>query len=111
MMNAKEKQRLKKIKKRLEYLRGELRAERISYDELHELQDLATYIDPGDVELLEPAGVPESREERQIDPFKKWMVESNLNTIAKGVPMETQVAILRANGYASIADAVEKAAK
>lgn len=108
---AKEKQRLKQIKKRLEHLRGELRAERISYGELAELQDLATYIEPGDVELLEPAGVPESLEERQFDPFKKWMVESNLKTIAEGVPMETQVAILRGNGYASIADAVEKALK
>lgn len=44
----------------LEYLRGELRAERISYGELHELQSLAQHIDAGDVELLEAAGVPES---------------------------------------------------
>lgn len=49
-----------KIRKRLEYLRGELRAERISYGELAELQDLAKYIESGDVELLEAAGVPES---------------------------------------------------
>lgn len=49
----------KKQKARLEYLRTELRAERISYEELMELQDLAEYIEPGDVELLEPAGVPE----------------------------------------------------
>jgi hypothetical protein len=47
------------IHDRLEYLRGELRAERISYGELFELQDLADHIDPGDVELLEAAGVPE----------------------------------------------------
>lgn len=44
---------------RLEYLRGELRAERISYGEICELQSLAAYIPPGDVELLEAAGVPE----------------------------------------------------
>jgi hypothetical protein len=44
---------------RLEYLRGELRSERISYGELSELQDLVPFIDPGDVELLEAAGVPE----------------------------------------------------
>lgn len=44
---------------RLEYLRGELRAERISYGELHELQTLALNIDPDDVELLEAAGVEE----------------------------------------------------
>lgn len=46
-------------RKRLEYLRGEIRAERISYGEIAELQSLAPYIDPGDVELLEWAGVPE----------------------------------------------------
>ena len=50
---------LKAIKERLEYLRGELRGECISYGELAELQCLAEYIDPDDVELLEPAGVPE----------------------------------------------------
>jgi hypothetical protein len=47
------------IQQRLEFLRAELRAERISYDELHELQSLAAYIDPDDVELLQAAGVPE----------------------------------------------------
>lgn len=52
------------IKERLEELRGELRAERISYGELAELQDLAEHIDPSDVELLEPAGVPEFEPER-----------------------------------------------
>jgi len=46
-------------KRRLEYIRGELRAERISTGELIELQSLAMYIDADDVELLEPAGVPE----------------------------------------------------
>ena len=49
-------------KERLEYLRGELRAERISYGELVELQSLASHIAPGDVELLEAAGVPEHQE-------------------------------------------------
>jgi len=44
---------------RLEYLRGELRAERISYGELAELQGLVGVIGDGDVELLEAAGVPE----------------------------------------------------
>lgn len=51
------------IRERLEYLRGELRAERISYGELAELQGLAEHIEPGDVELLEAAGVPEFPEE------------------------------------------------
>lgn len=48
---------------RLEYLRGELRAERISYGELAELQSLVAFIEPEDVELLEAAGVPEIFEE------------------------------------------------
>ncbi len=48
---------------RLECLRTELRAQRISYGELAELQDLSAHIDPGDVELLEAAGVPEHKEE------------------------------------------------
>lgn len=47
--------------KRLEQLRRELRAERISYGELAELQSLKRYIEPGDVELLEAAGVPEHK--------------------------------------------------
>ena len=48
-------------KRRLAYLRQELRAERMSYEELAELQTLAEYkyIHKDDVELLEAAGVPE----------------------------------------------------
>jgi len=44
---------------RLEELRTELKAERISYGELFELQDMIPFIGTGDVELLEAAGVPE----------------------------------------------------
>ena len=47
------------IKERLEYLRQEIEAERISTEEICELQSLASYIEPGDVLLLEWAGVPE----------------------------------------------------
>ncbi len=47
---------------RLDYLREQLRNESISYDELHELQSMADQIEPGDVELLEAAGIPESPE-------------------------------------------------
>lgn len=47
------------ISARLEYLRGELRAGRISYSEQADLEGLAEHIEPGDVELLEAAGVPE----------------------------------------------------
>ena len=46
-------------KVRLEYLRGEIEAERISYDELVELQSLVDYIEADDVQLLEAAGVEE----------------------------------------------------
>lgn len=47
------------LSERLEYLRGEIQAERISYGEIAELQGLAHAIHPSDVELLEWAGVPE----------------------------------------------------
>lgn len=50
------------IAARLEYLRGEIRAERISWSEIAELQSLAGHIEPGDAELLEWAGVPEQGE-------------------------------------------------
>jgi len=46
--------------RRLEQLRKELQAERISYGELAELEGLKQYIDAEDVELLEAAGVPEN---------------------------------------------------
>ena len=55
----------KKINKRLEELRVEIRAERISYDEIFELQSLAEHIDKGDVELLQWAGVPEFENEEE----------------------------------------------
>jgi hypothetical protein len=60
------------IPERLEELRAELRAERISYGELAELQDLVEHIDRDDVELLEAAGVPEHR-------FTKEQLEDLLN--------------------------------
>lgn len=47
------------IETRLEYLRGQIEAEKISYGELIELQGLAEHIDRGDVLLLQWAGVPE----------------------------------------------------
>ena len=68
------------IKQRLEYLRGELKAGNLSYGELAELQSLIPHIEPGDVELLEAAGVPESKELPIDDPdlmktvvvFRMW---------------------------------------
>lgn len=47
------------MKERLEFLRQQIRNENISYGEIAELQSLADHIEPGDVELLEWAGVPE----------------------------------------------------
>lgn len=44
---------------RLEYLRGEIEAERISTGEIVELQSLVEFIPEGDTLLLEWAGVPE----------------------------------------------------
>lgn len=50
-------------KQRLEYLRSQIDAERISTYEVVELQSLVEYIDSGDVQLLEWAGVPEFGED------------------------------------------------
>ena len=49
----------KETKERLEYLRGEIEAERISIGEVIELQSLVDHIEPDDVLLLEWAGAPE----------------------------------------------------
>ena len=51
-----------KIQAKLEYFRGEIEAERMSYGEIIELQELAEHIEAGDV-LLEWAGVPEHEAE------------------------------------------------
>lgn len=50
---------MNEITERLEYLRAQIDAEEISWGELAELQALVEHIDPGDVQLLEWAGVPE----------------------------------------------------
>lgn len=50
----------KQIKAGLEYLRKQIKAECISYGEIAELQSLAKYIEAGDVELLEWAGMKEN---------------------------------------------------
>jgi hypothetical protein len=60
----------KSAKKRLEQLRKELRSGKISYGELAELESLKEYIDKGDVELLEAAGVPEYENEDEDDDDK-----------------------------------------
>ena len=64
---------MEQIKEKLEYLRGELRAENISYGELIELQELSAYIKSGDVELLEWAGVPEGADR----PYEIFVFDEN----------------------------------
>lgn len=49
----------KHVTERLEYLRKQIQAERISYGEIAELQSLAQWIDENDTELLQWAGVEE----------------------------------------------------
>ena len=56
---------MSEVEERLEYLRGEINAERISMTEIVELQGMADSIDPGDVLLLEWAGVPEFEEDNE----------------------------------------------
>jgi len=48
------------IKARLEYLRNQINQEFISFGEIAELESLADHIEPGDVLLLEWAGVKEN---------------------------------------------------
>jgi hypothetical protein len=55
------------IPARLEYLRGEIRAERISYGEIAELQGLAGHIGADDAELRQWAGIPE-HDDTDTDP-------------------------------------------
>jgi len=60
-------------KQRLEELRAEIQSEHISTGELLELQSLISYIEPGDVELLEWAGVGEEQlTEENIDIALKY---------------------------------------
>ena len=53
-------------KERLEEIREELDNESISYGELVELEELVEYIEEGDVQLLQAAGVPEFPEEEIV---------------------------------------------
>jgi len=46
-------------KQRLEQIRKSIEAESISFDEIVELESLVDWIESGDVQLLEWAGVPE----------------------------------------------------
>lgn len=48
------------IKKRLNYLRKQIRQENISYSEIFELQSLKKHIEKNDAELLQWVGVKEN---------------------------------------------------
>lgn len=71
------------IKERLEYLRGEIQADQISYEEIAELQSLAEYIDPSDVELLGWAGVPEFPDEENEKEVARQMQEKGYTYFLK----------------------------
>ena len=45
----------------LNYIRGEIEAEQVSYAEIAQLQSLAEHIDPTDTLLLEWAGIEEEQ--------------------------------------------------
>lgn len=49
------------IRKKLGYLRKQIRNENISYSEIVELQSLLQYIDKNDIELLQWAGKTEDK--------------------------------------------------
>jgi hypothetical protein len=59
---------------RLEYLREQIHGECISMGEIHELQGMVKFIDPGDLELLEWAGVPEelTSEADPASAIRRW---------------------------------------
>lgn len=99
-------------KERLEYLRGELRDENISYGEMAELESLKEFIEPGDVELLEAAGVPESSYSIEKDhaeikkQIKQWEIEldalvdilsgcKNYTLVKNGYEVTLNIEILR----------------
>ena len=64
---AEDVENLPQVRARLEYLRSQIEAECISYDEIVELQSLKDHIDPDDVQLLEWAGVPEFPEDEDAN--------------------------------------------
>lgn len=61
------------INDRLNYLRGEILAERISWGEIAELQDLKPYIDPSDRLLMQWAAADK----------EEWISDYNLDELMK----------------------------
>lgn len=81
---------------RLEYLRGEIEAERISYEEIAELQGFAEHIDPSDTVLLQWAGVPEDRAmalaEAQAAKDRELLASLNERSTKEPVPQAAEQA-------------------
>jgi alanine racemase len=48
---------------------------------------------------------------KELSPFERWMVRSNLQTIEAGADPERIIAILKVNGYPRIAEAVAEQLK
>jgi len=71
--------------RRLEYLRGEIQKECISYGEIAELQSLAKYIDSSDVELLQWAGVDEKP--KTLKEMTKEELLQEYNSMAQEIEM------------------------
>jgi hypothetical protein len=84
------------IKERLEEIRESIQAENISYGEIAELQSYADYIDAGDVELRQWAGIPEFEDEEEFAKGGKVNDEEHhLNLLIKEI---TSKYPLRAEG-------------
>jgi hypothetical protein len=73
-------------KERLEEIREELDNESVSYGELVELQDLTEFIEDGDVQLLETAGVSEFEEMPAMSEEQIEMVKEEHGIVEKGSP-------------------------
>ena len=73
-------------KERLEEIRTELDNESISYGELVELEELVEYIEEGDVQLLQAAGVPEFDDVIPMSEEQIEMVKEEHGIVEKGNP-------------------------
>ena len=89
------------IKKRLEYLREQIREECVSYGEIVELQSLKEHIEEGDVELLEYAGVPEFEEENEDEATKDAIQKEILAILDNQI--EEEISMMKMYTVAEIA--------
>jgi len=74
------------VKQRLEYLRGEIKKECISYSEILELESLKEHIEKGDVELLQWA--EDQSEENNIDKTKEAIQQEILAILDNQIEVE-----------------------